>query len=225
MDVNVVAFSDTHNKHKQITLPECDIAICAGDITSVGQKHELESFLEWFNKQTQCTERIFIAGNHDRCFDPKFGTNEWLKPLLNKYNHLTYLEDSGIETFGLKIWGSPWTPWFHGDYWAFNKYRGDDIDQIWKRIPFGTDILVTHGPPAYILDYVEQDKAYAGCENLRFRVEEIKPKIHTFGHIHLESGRLERKVEDYKDTTYINASVLNNAYTIIAEPVKTILHV
>ena len=36
--MKIVAFSDTHSKHKNITIPECDVAICAGDISSIGQK-------------------------------------------------------------------------------------------------------------------------------------------------------------------------------------------
>ena len=29
-----------------------------------------------------------------------------------------YLNDSSVELFGYKIFGSPWTPWFYD--WAFN---------------------------------------------------------------------------------------------------------
>ena len=31
--------------------------------------------------------------------------------------------------------------------WAFLKERGDDINEIWEKIPSNIDILVTHGPP------------------------------------------------------------------------------
>jgi 3',5'-cyclic AMP phosphodiesterase CpdA len=70
--MRITFISDTHNKHKQVKLPECDIAIFAGDATSVGHKHEVESFLKWYSKQDQCKHKIFIAGNHDRSFDVKF---------------------------------------------------------------------------------------------------------------------------------------------------------
>ena len=89
MKFKVVAFSDTHVKHKKITIPECDLAIFAGDCTSIGYKHEIDSFLTWFGKQDQCIFKIFIAGNHDLCFDPKFEkdlhSSEWLPELLKKH--------------------------------------------------------------------------------------------------------------------------------------------
>lgn len=223
MEITLVLFSDSHGKHKKIVLPTCDIAIHSGDISSLGYKHEIQSFLSWYNKQVQCTRKIFIAGNHDRAFDPKFNgeleSDKWLVDELALYPNIDYLENSSIEVMGLKIWGSPYTPDFNPKRWAFNKHRGDELRELWKQIPQDTDILVTHGPAAYILDYVERDKSYAGDEDLRFRIEEIKPKIHTFGHIHLESGKVEHKIEHYKDTIHVNASILNNAYNIIAEPV------
>lgn len=229
MEVDIACFSDTHNKHKAVTLPTCDIAIFSGDATSQGFENELKTFLAWYHKQTQCTFKIFIAGNHDRCFDPKYNemthADLWLKDLLAQYPDLIYLENSSVELMGLKIWGSPYTPNFNPARWAFNKGRGDELREIWKQVPLDADIIVTHGPAAYILDYVEQNKVYAGDEDLRFRIDEVKPKLHTFGHIHLESGKLEHKVDDYRDTIHVNASVVNNAYTIIAKPVLIKLEV
>lgn len=229
MELSIALFSDTHNKHKQITLPNCDIAIFSGDSTSMGHKDELDSFLKWYDRQVQCTVRIMIAGNHDRCFDPKYEEHThssiWLKAMLAEHPNIIYLENSSVEVMGLRIWGSPYTPNFNPTRWAFNKGRGDELREVWKNIPLDTDIIVTHGPAAYILDYVEQDKAYTGDEDLRFRIDEIKPKIHTFGHIHLESGKIEHKVEDYRDTIHVNASVLSNAYNVIAQPVVIKLEV
>jgi predicted phosphodiesterase len=227
--VDIAFFSDTHNKHKQIKLPACDIAICAGDFTSLGYKHEVQAFLHWYSKQIQCLFKLFIVGNHDRAFDPKFNgelySDKWLVDELALYLNLIYLENTSATILGLKIWGSPYTSNFHPDLWAFNKARGVEINEVWKLIPLDTDIVVTHGPAAYILDYVEQNQMYAGDEGLRYKIEEIKPKIHVFGHIHLESAKLEHKIDNYKDTMYINASVVNNAYNVIAEPVLIKLEV
>jgi Icc-related predicted phosphoesterase len=52
-----------------------------------------------------------------------------------------------------------------------------------------------------------------GCELLRFRVDEIKPKIFVGGHIHSGYG--------YKfdgNTHFFNASVLNNNYKYANKP-------
>lgn len=57
----------------------------------------------------------------------------------------TYLEDSGCEVLGYKIWGSPWSPTFFN--WAFNLDIGEPLASKWELIPNDTEILITHGPP------------------------------------------------------------------------------
>ena len=43
-----VAISDTHGKHHLLTLPEGDILVHAGDISSRGTEYEIRMFLDWF---------------------------------------------------------------------------------------------------------------------------------------------------------------------------------
>jgi hypothetical protein len=43
--LKICVFSDTHNKYTGLELPQCDIAIFAGDATGVGYKHEVQHFL------------------------------------------------------------------------------------------------------------------------------------------------------------------------------------
>lgn len=219
MEVSIVAFSDTHGHHEYVKLPTCDIAIFAGDMSRTGQKEEVERFLKWYNKQVQCSIRIYVAGNHDKSFDPKFAkafgldNHDWLQELKDQYSNLTYLQDSGIEAFGLKIWGSPWTPWFHGERWGFNAHRGDDIAEYWRMVPLDTDILVTHGPTHLILDRTLKDNELAGCEELRKVITQVDPKVHICGHIHEGYGM------DYwtLETTFVNASFCN-AYNVPTNP-------
>lgn len=220
MEIKIVHFSDTHNRHKQVKLEECDIAIFSGDMSGRGKKSEVENFMKWFSQQTQCTEKIVIAGNHDIAFDPKFEketeSNSWLDELLEKYESnkcFHYLENCGINLYNLNIWGSPITPWFHGNRWAFNKYRGDDIKKEWEQIPKNTDIIVTHGPVMYKLDYVPENQEYTGCEDLRKIVKEIKPKLHLSGHIHEGYG-----IEEDANTIYSNACICNHRYEPVNKP-------
>jgi hypothetical protein len=111
----------------------------------------------------------------------------------------------------IKIWGSPWQPEFHN--WAFNLPRGEKIKEKWDMIPVDTDILITHGPPMGKLDYVRYDNVNVGCEELLLKVQEIKPKIHVFGHIHEGYGYV------FDGTThYINAAVLNGRYEFRNRP-------
>src|SRR5579863_6916609 len=106
---------------------------------------------------------------------------------LAEENGVIYLDDSGIEIEGLKIWGSPVQPEFCS--WAFNRKRGKEIARHWAKIPEDTQVLVTHGPPVGILDEVDRGiisgveggREHVGCEELRKRVDESKDlKLHCY---------------------------------------------
>jgi Icc-related predicted phosphoesterase len=115
-------------------------------------------------------------------------------------SNCTYLIDDMVTVEGLNIYGSPWQPTFFD--WAFNLDRGAPLKEKWDLIPStGVDILVTHGPPMGILDKV-YDGERVGCEELAKAVKErIKPRLHVFGHIHEEAGRL-----DQDGIIYVNAA-------------------
>lgn len=230
--MKIAVFSDTHNGHKQIKLPECDIAIFAGDATSLGHKHEVESFLNWYGKQYQCTHKVFIAGNHDKSFDKKFFTqyedhdlfkeNEhlgkpgWLVDMLDRariINQIHYLENSSVMLEGIKIWGSPITPSFYRQYWAFNADRNEEIQSYWNKIPADANIVVTHGPVHGKLDFIPESSEYVGCVDLKARIEEVKPALFVCGHIH--SGR---GMYTTPDTVYVNASIMDNTYEKQGDP-------
>jgi predicted phosphodiesterase len=50
-------------------------------------------------------------------------------------------------------------------------------------IPEGVDIIMTHGPPRYILDRNANGDS-TGCDHLRRAIARTKPRLHCFGHIH-----------------------------------------
>ena len=112
--------------------------------------------------------------------------------------------------------GSPWQPYFHN--WAFNLPRGGtELMLKWEFIPDCIDILITHGPPQGHLDisgppYNEGD---LGCELLRVKVDKQPPKIHVFGHIHGGYG-----YKFHNGTHFINASVLNERYDQVNNPIN-----
>src|SRR5207253_9796503 len=113
-----------------------------------------------------------------------------------------YLENSGTELDGLKIWGSPVQPEFNN--WAFNVARGAAIRRFWKMIPEDTDVWMTHGPPFGVLDKSHPSTAHLGCEQLAKIVEQINPRLHVFGHIHGSYGQ-----STANGTRFVNASVVN----------------
>jgi len=111
-----------------------------------------------------------------------------------------YLENESVEIEGIKIWGSPAVPNFVG---VFNYARGSEIRGIWDMIPLHTQILITHGPPAGILDKTSRGFE-AGCTDLKEIVENIQPMYHVFGHIHEAYGTLKSGL-----TTYVNVSFVS----------------
>lgn len=215
--MRITVISDTHTKHHQLTndLIGGDLIIHAGDISSRGYFEEIKNFCDWYDSLTQYDASVFIAGNHDWGFqDNKVQING----LVDSYEWITYLEDSKLTfvnkeaTESCTIWGSPWQPEFYN--WAFNLPRnGWELQEKWMRIPFDTDILVTHGPPFGILDVSSYGNVNAGCEVLLEAVKIKKPKIHIFGHIHSSFGY------QYIDGThYINASMLDEKYSYSRKP-------
>jgi len=214
----ITLISDSHNKHKQLTedLPGGDLIIHAGDISSMGYFHEIHNFCDWYSKLYMYDTKIFIAGNHDFGFQDS--PNSILE-LLKGYPKINYLQDDlyllGEEYDNyedrIKVYGSPWSPRFLE--WAFNADRGEDIKQYWDRISLDTDILITHGPPHGILDSNSWNPLGIGCEELKIRIKEVKPKIHVFGHLHFGYGY---KFED--DIHFINASILNDQYKYANKP-------
>lgn len=204
----IVCLSDTHNSNNQITVPDGDILIHAGDATITGTLEEIVLFNKWFANLPH-KYKIFIAGNHDWLFETN---NRFARSLLDK--SITYLQDSFALIEGLKFYGSPWQPRFYD--WAFNLTRGAEIAQKWKRIPDDIDILITHGPPNGILDEVRRKffVEHTGCEELRKKVEEIRPKLHVFGHIHCGYGQIEKF-----GVKFINASTCDEGYIPTQPPI------
>lgn len=205
--MKIVAISDTHSRHRQVKLPKGDILLHAGDISYKGRKEELIDFLDWFSVQ-KFSYKIFIAGNHD-FFLEQAGQTE-IEKLIPE--GVTYLNDSGITINGIKIWGSPVTPWFHN--WAFNRHRGKAINKHWELIPGDTHILITHGPVFGFLDQVINEQ-HVGCQDLLRHVLTIKPKVHLFGHIHESYGSIRRS-----GIHFINASLLNEHYEMTNRPIS-----
>ncbi len=203
--LRIVCLSDTHNFNEEITVPDGDVLIHAGDATMRGTIDEIVFFNQWFKKQPH-RHKIFVAGNHDWLFETN---NRLARELLD--NSICYLQDSHIEIEGLKIYGSPWQPRFYD--WAFNLNRGEEMAEKWKMIPADTDILITHGPPHEILDLTPNGDS-AGCEELRKIVEKIRPKVHIFGHIHSGYGTIEKF-----GVKFINASNCDESYSPINPPI------
>jgi Icc-related predicted phosphoesterase len=213
----ITAISDTHNYHKKITpfLPGGDILIHAGDISSMGYNHEIETFCKWFDSIDNYDLKVFIAGNHDYGFEKRSAD---VLEIVNSYKWITYLQDNWVgfqkgNMREIRIWGSPWQPEFYN--WAFNLPRnGKELETKWKMIPNDTDILITHGPAYGYVDRVIGSYDNLGCEKLIERITELELDIHICGHIHTGYGH-----NTNGKTHFINASVLNEDYVFTQYPI------
>jgi hypothetical protein len=84
---------------------------------------------------------VVVPGNHDFAVEDS--------GRRNLISNATLLVNEGVEVLRLRIRGSPMTPLYGG---AFGRSSEQDRVKIYSRIPTGTDILTTHGPPHEILE-------------------------------------------------------------------------
>lgn len=223
--LKICHFSDTHEYHDYVTIPECDIAICSGDISMIGERRAVEKFFKWYARQSNATYKILVAGNHDLCFDPQRGGNsgqkpEWLRELLYDFeltveghmnNH--YLENDSCEIMGVKIWGSPTSNWFGGDRWAFN-VREPEAEELYSTIPLGTDIVITHGPAYTYGDWAINCACYVGDHKLAYHLKRVNPLLHLFGHIHESYGHYPTSM----GINFFNGCICDLSYKPKREP-------
>lgn len=202
--MRIVCLSDTHGQHARLAVPDGDVLVHAGDFSLNGRPEEIARFDAWLAGLPH-RHKLVIAGNHDFLFEHEPERARRLLPSA------TYLCDELAEVAGVRVWGSPWQPWFHD--WAFNLRRGPALAAKWALIPAGIDVLVTHGPPQGVLDRTVSDEA-VGCEELTLALARVRPRLHVFGHIHEAYGRLERD-----GTTFVNASNLDVRYRPVQAPI------
>ncbi len=69
MKVKIVFISDTHNRHRELVIPQdTDILVHSGDFTLRGLKKEVEDFSNWLGS-LPVKHKIVVAGNHELCFE------------------------------------------------------------------------------------------------------------------------------------------------------------
>jgi len=208
MSKKLVLCSDTHELHSRITWPEGDIVVHAGDFTRVGRPDKIEEFGNWL-RDSPFDAVIIVAGNHDILFqkEPKKA-----RKMLSKHDKIHYLEDGGCRIGGISFYGSPWQPEFSYG-WAFTLAAEKELMDKWRCIPSDVQVLVTHGPPAGILDFTI-DGSHAGSTSLLAEINQrIKPRLHLFGHIHESYG-----ICKIKQTKFVNASICSPDYLPIHSP-------
>ncbi len=208
--MKVIAVSDLHGNLPEV--PPCDLLLLGGDFTPV-ENHQLGYQAQWLDTtfrrwlgRVPARKVVGVAGNHDLVF-------QHAPHLVPRDLPWTYLQDSAAEWEGLRIYGTPWQPWFFD--WAFNLYE-DDLRRKWELIPGGTDVLVLHGPPRGYGDAVPRGGGrveQTGSPSLLARIEQVRPRLVVFGHIH--EGRGEWRLGP---TVLANVTLVNERYEAVYPP-------
>ena len=190
----LVIIADTHLGHHDVFPPDGDILVVAGDFTEHRQS-EIVDFNNWLGMRPH-SYKVVIAGNHDL---PVESNPDEAREILT---NAIYLQDESAIVMGLKFYGTPWSP---ASGWSF-QLEDARLYEKWQSIPENVDVLVTHCPPYGILDR-NTAGIHLGCPILTEMLQDIRPKLHVFGHIHEGYGTL------LKDgTLYVNASICNIKY-------------
>jgi predicted phosphohydrolase len=206
--LRVVCISDTHCISHPKDLPDGDILIHAGDLSLIGEIHEIQHALGWLRRFPH-KWKFFIGGNHDNAL-VNFGV-EPFREQLSPYKDRTpirYL--NGLYRIPeFTLFGSASQPvksvYRHGAR-AFMVEHGPDA-RFWGLAPH-CDILVSHCPPMGILDLDDY-----GAASIRTYVNSVKPKLHVFGHVHEGYG-----TQYNGETQFVNAALLDGQYKPTHEP-------
>jgi hypothetical protein len=151
----------------------CELLLLAGDILpDEGQEEFVWGPLRDWMSRAPARDIIWIAGNHDFYLEG----DEWQERSADFPG--TYLRDSGTQVGEISIWGTPWVERMPPG-WAFSVH---DAREHFARIPASTDLLLSHCPPAGILDRVGAEQV--GSVSLASAINRVAPRAAIFGHIH-----------------------------------------
>lgn len=228
--MKICCFSDTHGLLPDV--PECDLALIAGDIVPLRVQRDTPWSLSWFRKEflpwvekQPCKKIIMVWGNHDfvgeavyRYPKPEYSEKtheerlEAMKEVLGlEGTKLEILLDSSTEFMGKTFYGTPWCPNLYN--WAFYK-NSDDLEKIFKKIPESVDFLISHSPGKGCnktgMSLEKWNRPEYGSEELAQAVLNRKGiKWWVCGHIHSGNHNITELING---TKVVNVSLLGEDY-------------
>jgi hypothetical protein len=202
--MNKLFISDTYGHHEELLLPRGDMIIHAGNLTKDGTEPEVRDFLDWFS-HLNYRYRIFISGTRDVLFEKE---PELIRRLIP--SNVIYLEESGVEINGFKLWGTPYNTANYGNPFSVGP---DEIEDHWNKIPDDTDIVIGRTPAFGVQD---EDVAgrHMGNKDLLRKLVKVCPRYFVSGNIH-GAHRYEYR----HHINFVNASLLNEEYEVQNKPV------
>ncbi len=199
-DFKIAVISDTHGNEPN--LPSADLLIHCGDVCERGFRFEVYNTFCWLEDQrSKFKNIIYVPGNHDLwCYKYPEKIAKVCKDL-----DIDLLVNDSITINGIKIYGFPQVPYYHGS--AYNVPQGEMFNLICD-IPKDINILASHGPPLWVLDL--ENKHNLGCKILYDAIFQNRTfknlKLNVFGHIHQGRENPNNGSVNKDGVTFINAS-------------------
>ena len=162
--LKVVCTSDTHGMHNKLEIPDGDIFIFGGDISETGRTEELIDFNRFLGELPH-KYKIITDGNHDL----------YPEKISKLITNAVYLQHQLLEIENIRIWGTSWQFWLYNQIQR-KKNQANPLE-LWKEVPSGIDILITHFPPYGIGDLTRSGN-HLGSKDLFTALRRIKPKYH-----------------------------------------------
>ena len=206
--VRIVAISDTHNLHEDLrNVPDGDVLIHCGDgLRRGGDEDAVRALGRWLASQPHSI-KVVTGGNHDATLErlPRARVAELLG------SDVSFVANAGLEINGIRIFVSPYSN-ANSARSPNRAFQGDGVlEELRATLPAfakeGLDVLVSHGPPAGILD------KGAGSDALAQLVRDTKPRYHIFGHQHNCFGTTVRG-----STCFVNASSTDGLFALCKPP-------
>jgi predicted phosphohydrolase len=203
--------------HPLSKLPHTDVFLYCGDLTKHGRADDILKAIAWIRDVPAELKLVIAGNHDavlDPVFWAKRGgLPQESQQLEQEIRHGLLLEQDDVYFLGegtyeftlksgatFKIYSSPYTPAYGIGAFQYET-RMDRFNPSehprpewalpdplpWSVIPADVDIVMTHGPPQYILDRTTDNRA-AGCPHLRRALARVQPQLHVFGHIHTGYG-------------------------------------
>jgi predicted phosphohydrolase len=134
--MRVVCISDTHELHRELTVPSGDLLIHSGDFTFFsGRRSIIADFDRWLG-ELRHQHKVVVYGNHESAFESS-------PSLRARLSNAVVMVNEWVIVAGVKLWGSPATM----QEGPFGLSRAADRAALYATIPADTHILVTHARP------------------------------------------------------------------------------
>lgn len=217
--MRVTFISDLHDRFEELVLPDGHVLCVCGDATTQGSVGALKRFFWWLRNQPY-QFKIFVPGNHDRILDTR---NRDEQACQNARELRCFSYDCGVNLLidqfwavnGLMFYGTPWTR-ASSDRRAFKLDSEAKLAEKYAKIPSNVDVLLTHMPPAGLLD--DDFGSTALFDRLFLDADPPRPRVHAFGHAHLSGGQ---SVE-FGGVRFVNGAVLNRSGQFHPHPFVTL---